>query len=100
MLDENVWDRLKDPNWDWLFKSLSRGKNDDFLAERCQAPLSERVVLQYSSAEAYNINTFLPRAYLEKEWGALFSEIRFMSDCHNYQTVVVLRKPQREGPAR
>lgn len=100
VLDENVWDRLKDPSWDWLFESLSRGKNDDFLAERCKAPLSERVVLQYSSVEVYNINTFLPRAYLEKEWGALFSEIRFMSDYHNYQTVVVLRKPQGEDPAR
>jgi SAM-dependent methyltransferase len=93
VLDENVWDRLKDPNWDWLFKSISRGWNDDFLAERCKAPLSKRIVLQYSSAEAYNINTFLPRAYLEKEWGALFSEIRFMNDYHNFQTVVVLRKP-------
>lgn len=95
VLDENVWDRLKDPDWDWLFKSLSRGKNDRFLAKRCKAPLSERIVLKYSSVEAYNINTFLPRAYLEKTWGALFSEIRFMNDYHNYQTVVVLRKAEQ-----
>lgn len=93
VLDENVWDRLKDPSWEWLFKSISRGRNDQFLAERCQSPLSERVVLEYSSAEAYNINTFLPRRYLEKKWGPLFSEIRFIDDYHNYQTVVVLKRP-------
>ena len=93
VLDENVWDRLKGPSWEWLFKSLSRGRNDEFLAERCRSPLSERVVLEYSSAEAYNINTFLPRSYLEKKWGALFSEIKFINDYHNYQTVVVLKKP-------
>jgi SAM-dependent methyltransferase len=93
VLDENVWDRLKDPAWEWLSKSLSRGKNDEFLAERCQRPLSERVVLEYSSVEAYNINTFLPRRYLEKKWGPLFSEIKFIDDYHNYQTVVVLKRP-------
>lgn len=93
VLDENVWDRLKDPAWEWLFKSLSRGKNDELLAQRCQTPLSERVVLEYSSVEAYNINTFLPRRYLEKKWGPLFSEIKFMNDYHNYQTVVVLKRP-------
>ena len=91
VLDENVWDRLKDPAWNWLFKSLSRGKNDAFLAERCQKPLSDRVVLEYSAAEAYNINTFLPRRYIEKEWGKYFTEIKFFNDYHNYQTVVVLR---------
>jgi len=93
VLDENVWDRLKDPAWEWLFKSLARGRNDAFLAERCQRPLGERVVLEYSSAEAYNINTFLTRSYLQKKWGPLFSEITFLADYHNYQTVVVLKKP-------
>jgi SAM-dependent methyltransferase len=93
VLDESVWDRLKDPAWEWLFKSISRGKNDEFLAERCQRPLSERVVLEYSSVEAYNINTFLPRRYLEKKWGPLFSEMKFFDDYHNYQTVVVLKRP-------
>jgi SAM-dependent methyltransferase len=92
VLDDNVWDRLKDPAWEWLFKSLSRGKNDEFLARVCRRPLSERVVLEYSSAEAYNINTFLPRRYLEKKWGAWFSEMKFMNDYHNYQTVVVLKR--------
>jgi SAM-dependent methyltransferase len=93
VLDESVWDRLKDPAWDWLLKSISRGKNDEFLVERCQRSLFERVVLEYSSAEAYNINTFLPRKYLERKWGALFSEIKFINDHHNYQTVVVLKRP-------
>jgi len=92
VLDENVWERLKDPAWKWLFQSLSRGKNDEFLAERCQRPLGERLVVQYSSVEAYNINTFLPRSYLEKKWGALFKDIKFFNDYHNYQTVVVLRR--------
>jgi SAM-dependent methyltransferase len=93
VLDDNVWDRLKDPAWEWLFKSLSRGKNDEFLTERCQQPLSQRVVLEYSSVEAYNINTFLPRAYLEKKWGAFFGEMTFFDDYHNYQTAVVLKRP-------
>jgi SAM-dependent methyltransferase len=93
VLDENVWDRLKDPNWEWLLKSIARGKSDEYLAERCLEPLEERVVLEYSSAEAYNINTFLPRKYLEKKWGPLFSEISFLNDSHNYQTVVVLKRP-------
>jgi SAM-dependent methyltransferase len=92
VLDENVWDRLKDPAWDWLLKSLSRGKNDEFLLDRCQKPLEERIVLEYSPVEAYNINTFLPRSYLQKKWGALFSEIAFINDYHNYQTVVTLKR--------
>lgn len=93
VLDESVWDRLKDPGWDWLLRSIARGKNDKFLAERCRKPLSERVVLEYSSVEAYNINTFLPRKYLESKWGPLFSEIQFINDYHNYQTVVVMKRP-------
>lgn len=93
VLDENVWDRLKDPAWAWLLSSISRGKNDEYLAQRCKEPLNERVVLEYSDAEAYNINTFLPRTYLEKKWGPLFSQIQFFNDHHNYQTVVVLKKP-------
>lgn len=93
VLDEIVWDRLKDPAWDWLLKSIARGKNDDFLAERCRHPLAERLVLEYSTAEAYNVNTFLPRKHLEKKWGALFNDIRFIDDHHNYQTVVVMTRP-------
>jgi SAM-dependent methyltransferase len=93
VLDENVWNRLKDPAWEWLFRSIARGRNDAFLAERCQRPLEERVVLAYSEAEAYNINTFLPRSYLKRKWGPLFDEINFFEDNHNYQTVVVLKKP-------
>jgi SAM-dependent methyltransferase len=93
VLDEKVWERLKDPAWDWLRKSISRGMNDEFLAERCQEALSDRVVLEYSSVEAYNINTFLPRSYLEKKWGAFFSNMKFFDDYHNYQTVVVLQRP-------
>jgi SAM-dependent methyltransferase len=92
VLDENVWDRLKDPAWNWLLKLISATKHDEFLAERCQRPLLERVVLEYSSVEAYNINTFLPRTYLEKKWGGLFDDIRFINDHHNYQTVVVLKR--------
>ncbi len=93
VLDENVWDRLKDPAWEWLLRSISRGRNDEFLAERCREPLSERLVLEYSEAEAYNINTFLPRKYLQRKWGPLFSEIQFINDHHNYQTVVILKRP-------
>lgn len=92
VLDDRVWERLKDPDWNWLRKSISRGKNDEFLAERCQKPLTDRLVLEYSSVEAYNINTFLPRSYLEKKWGALFGEMKFFNDYHNYQTVVVLKR--------
>jgi SAM-dependent methyltransferase len=92
VLDENVWDRLKEPTWSWLCKSISRGKNDEFLSQRCQKPLSDRLVLEYSSVEAYNINTFLPRRYLEKKWGAWFSEMKFFNDYHNYQTVVVMKR--------
>jgi SAM-dependent methyltransferase len=92
VLDESVWDRLKDPAWEWLFKSIARGRNDAFLAERCQSPLGERVMLEYSEAEAYNINTFLPRAYLEKKWGGFFGGIEFIDDHHNYQTVVVMKR--------
>jgi SAM-dependent methyltransferase len=92
ILDENVWDRLKDPAWDWLLKSISRGKNDEFLAGRCREPLTERMILEYSSAEAYNINTFLPRNYVMKKWGAFFGQIEFIDDYHNYQTVVTLKR--------
>lgn len=93
VLGENVWERLKDPAWAWLLASISRGKNDQYLAERCKEPLNERVVIEYSDAEAYNINTFLPRAYIKKKWGPLFSRMQFFDDYHNYQTVVVLKKP-------
>jgi SAM-dependent methyltransferase len=93
VLDENVWDRLKDPAWAWLMTSFSRGKNDEYLAERCNEPLNERVIVEYSDAEAYNINTFLPRAHIKKKWGPLFSQMLFFNDYHNYQTVVVLKKP-------
>jgi SAM-dependent methyltransferase len=90
--DEIVWDRLKDPAWNWLLKSIAAGKNEEFLAERCQQPLSERVVLEYSTEEAYNLNIFYPRKYLEKKWGPLFSEMKFFDNYHNHQTVVLLKR--------
>jgi SAM-dependent methyltransferase len=93
ILDENVWDRLKDPNWAWLRKSLAAGRNDEYLEQRCQEPLEERVVLEYSAAEAYNSNTFLPRQYVERKWGPLFCNMEFINDHHNFQTVVVLQRP-------
>ncbi len=91
VLDDIVWQRLKDPAWHWLLKSLSRNCHDDTLPALCQRPLTERVVLEYSSAEAYNSNVFLPRAYLESKWGPFFDSIEFQDNGHNYQTVVILR---------
>jgi SAM-dependent methyltransferase len=93
VLDEHVWDRLKDPAWEWLLKSISRGRHDDTLPERCKHPLGERVVLEYSSAEAYNVNVFLPRDYLAAKWRTFFRTIEFFEDQHNYQTVVVMQCP-------
>lgn len=93
VLDENAWDRLSNPEWEWLFKSIARGNNDELLAELCKTPLVDRVVIEYASVEAYNINTFLPRKYLREKWGPLFSHVEFRDDYHNYQTVVVLKKP-------
>jgi ubiquinone/menaquinone biosynthesis C-methylase UbiE len=91
VLDEHVWDRLKDPAWAWLLTSISRGRHDDSLPERCRQPLRERVVLEYSTAEAYNANVFLPRAYLMSKWASFFASIQIFEDQHNYQTVVVLQ---------
>ena len=93
ILDENTWDRLRDPSWGWLLKSLSRGRHDDTLPEMCKEALRDRVVLEYSSAEAYNSNVFLPRAYVEKKWGSFFQAIHCFPDGHNFQTVVVLQCP-------
>jgi SAM-dependent methyltransferase len=93
VLDEHVWHRLKDPQWEWLLKCLSAGQHDALLRERCKQPMTERVVLEYSSAEAYNANVFLPREYLTKKWGVFFRTIDFLEDQHNYQTVAVLRCP-------
>jgi SAM-dependent methyltransferase len=92
VLDENVWDRLKDPAWGWLLKSLAAGKNDAALAKLALAPLDGRVVLEYSDVEAYNANTFLPRSYIRKKWGPLFGSVNFIDDHHNFQTVVVLAR--------
>jgi SAM-dependent methyltransferase len=93
VLDEHVWDRLKDPAWDWLAKSISAGRNDETLPELARRPLTERVSLERSSAEAYNVNIFLPRNYLRNKWGRFFNSIQFFEDQHNYQTVVVLQVP-------
>lgn len=93
VLDEHVWDRLKDPDWEWLLKSISRGRHDDTLPELSKQKLNGRVVLEYSSEEAYNVNVFLPRAYLAAKWGGFFNSIQFFEDQHGYQTVVVLRVP-------
>ncbi len=93
MLDDRVWERLKDPAWEWMLKSISRGKHDDTLPERAKQKLTERVVLEYGSAEAYSLNVFLPRDYLVAKWGRFFDSIEFFENQHNYQTVVVMRVP-------
>lgn len=93
VLDEPVWDRLNDPAWAWLLKSFSRGLHDDRLAALTRNPLTERIVLEYSTAETYNVNIFLPRSYLIFKWGRFFKSIQFFEGQHNYQTVVVLQVP-------
>ena len=92
ILDENVWGKFQDPNWHWLLKLLSAGNDERVLLDKSKEPLLERFVLEYSTLEAYNINTFLPRHYIQKKWGPLFRKIEFLSDHHNYQTAVVLQR--------
>lgn len=72
VLDEHVWDRLKDPAWGWLLKSISAGRNDETLPKLAKRPLTERVAIERSSTEAYNVNIFLPQDYLRKKWGRFF----------------------------
>jgi len=91
VLDDGVWNKLKDPDWDWLLRSLSRGHHDDTLPVMCREPLGTRIALDYSTAEAYNVNVFLPRDYLIAKWAPFFDGIEFYDDAHNYQTVVVLK---------
>jgi SAM-dependent methyltransferase len=93
VLDDHVWDRLKEPAWEWLLKSISRGRHDETLPERCARPLTGRVVLEYSDTDSYNMNVFLPRSYLERKWRTFFRSVEFFEDQHNYQTVVVLGCP-------
>ena len=93
VLDEHVWDRLKDPASEWLLKSISRGRHDETLPERCKRPLTERVVLEYSPGDASNVTVFLPRDYLAAKWRRFFRTIEFFEDHHIYQTVVVMQCP-------
>ena len=93
VLDEIVWDRSKDPARDWLLKSIARGKNDDFSRRAMPAPARRAPRLGVFDGRGLQRQYFLPRKHLEKKWGALFNDIRFIDDHHNYQTVVVMTWP-------
>lgn len=92
-MDENVWDKLKHPDWSWLRNSVSRGNKDKEFAALVAKPLpGERFVWSYSDAESYNINTFLRSDYVKRHWGKLFSSVEYRPAGHGFQTVVVLKK--------
>ncbi len=93
VIDEHVWDRLTDPAWEWLLNSVAAGRHKDMLVARAAHELTGRVVLERSSAEAYNFNVFLPRKYLTAKWGRFFNSIEFFQDHHAFQTVVALQVP-------
>lgn len=91
--DENVWDKLKNPNWYWLRDKFSRGNRDaEFAAMVERLMPDERFVWEYSSVESYNINVFLASAYVKRVWGRYFEIASYLPHHHGYQSVVVLRK--------
>lgn len=92
-LDSNVWDTLKSPDWEWLRKSISRGNDDERLEQLVQDPMQgDRFVWEYSNAEAYNINVFLSRDYIERRWSRFFEIVSYQPSGHGYQTAITLRK--------
>jgi SAM-dependent methyltransferase len=93
IMDEHVWDKLKDPNWRWLRDSISGGVREAELAELVRGPMpGERFVWTYSDLESYNINTFLRSDYVKRHWGKLFRSCDYRPGGHGFQTVVVLQK--------
>lgn len=93
ILDEGVWNLLRDPAWAWLCASLSRGNQDSVFADLVRAPMAgDRAVWQYSDADLYNVNVFLRKDYVFATWSKFFEIVAYEPMAHNYQTVVILRK--------
>ncbi len=82
----------------WVFKALKQ--SEAFRAVyRPGSELTERLAFEYSSASAYNCNTFHPNAYVHRIWGRIFTVVDIRAVCHSYQSAVVLRK-EADGPRR
>lgn len=71
-------------------------KDEDFRASyRPDGDLTDRLVFEYSSAPAYNCNTFHPSSYIHRVWGTIFTVIGIRPTAHSYQSGVALRKELR-----
>jgi len=59
-----------------------------------QAPLPrEKTVFRWPSAATYNTNVFHSYSYIKDAWGRLLDVVDIIPMGHNYQDVVILRKP-------
>lgn len=90
--DETVWEKIKQPKWEWLKKSLAKERNIEFLESQIKSPMPERLVLKYSDEKVYNCNTFFSQDYIKKRWGAFLQVVEFLPEAANYQTAVILKK--------
>lgn len=95
VLDDAVWESLRNPGWRWLKESLMRGHyNNEFLKGiEDGGIINGRYVIKYSDLEAYNVNIFLSRDWLAKKWRPHFADMTMdFTRPGDIQSTVVLHK--------
>lgn len=91
VLDEATWEHVRTQQW--LIASIARGTAEAGFRKDLQSALpSDRYVIRYSDADAYNCNVFYRRRYMESKWGRHFSSLEFVPMGHFFQTCAIFRK--------
>lgn len=55
----------------------------------------DKAVFAWNTARNYNTNVFHSNDYIHQSWGRFFDIVEIIPGGHNYQDMVVLRKPKR-----
>lgn len=93
---DHTW-RIMKPEWP-VYQALWRMRDElvsyKITQEMLAAPLPrEKTVFRWLSAETYNTNVFHTADYIRDAWGRFLEVVEIIPQGHNYQDVVVLRKP-------
>lgn len=90
ILDDAYWGAARKNRW--LQEALSRGGHEELVESLMNSEeRPDRVVLQYSEADAYNVNLIFSSRYVINRWGQFFTSLELLSSHHGPQTVVLLR---------
>ena len=92
---EGTWERMRPgiPIYDALISGASLIEEYRVTPEFLAGPMpKQKTVFTYRTGMSYNTNVFLHTDYIRNSWGRYFDIVGIVSEGHNYQDVVLLRK--------